>query len=65
MLLDEDVEPVTRREPLSRRREPELLGHVLAEVVLEIFRRRIEIAEAELAREDERSACHAAFLKAE
>jgi hypothetical protein len=37
----------------------------LAEVVLEIFRRRIEIAEAEIAREDERSACHAAFLKAE
>jgi hypothetical protein len=48
MLLDEDVEPVTRREPLSRRREPELLGHVLAEVVLEIFRRRIEIAERDL-----------------
>jgi hypothetical protein len=59
MLLEtEDVEPVTRRDPLSRRREPELLGHVLAEVVLEIFRRRIEIAEAELTREEQECRDH-------
>jgi hypothetical protein len=69
MLLSEptetEQEPVTRREPLSRRREPELLGAVLVEVVLEIFRRRnevaearrrVEIAEAELAREED--GCH-------
>jgi hypothetical protein len=50
MLLDvEETEPVTRREPLSKRREPELLGAVLGGVLIEIFRRRrLEIAERDL-----------------
>ena len=29
----------------NEKREPELLGYVLGEVMLEIFRRRLEIAE--------------------
>ena len=55
MLLDvEETEPVTRREPLSRRREPELLGAVLGDVLIEIFRRRIELAERDLEAEEHR-----------
>ena len=55
MLLDvEETEPVTRREPLSKRREPELLGAVLGNVLIEIFRRRLEVIERELEAEERR-----------
>lgn len=36
----------------NEKREPELLGYVLGEVMLEIFRRRLEIAEREMKREE-------------
>jgi hypothetical protein len=42
----------TVEQEASEKREPELLGSVLADVLLDIFRRRLEIAEREIERED-------------